>query len=192
MLVVTVLIISLSICFAVLYLNIVRLQKKAQKQIYWNIFSPKPFQGLKPAVARLPEASRILKTKFWASGFNGQLEWPLKKSHKYSHFLSQFNSTFDFKISYKYRTFFIEYPFSITHKTEFTFERKCEYLWDFFNCTSGQVDHWKHLPKAWFKKNSTCPRQPLVLSPASSSNPMRNRRCPSASLLPIYGTKFGR
>ena len=47
---------------------------------------------------------------------------------------------------------FYIYKKIVLSKVEINFERKCEYLWDFFNCTSGQVDHWTHLPKSWFLK----------------------------------------
>ena len=46
----------------------------------------------------------------------------------------------------------------VLSKVVLTCERKCDYLWDFLNCTSGQIDHWNHLPKTWVFKNSTCPQ----------------------------------
>ena len=39
-----------------------------------------------------------------------------------------------------YEKLFYIYKKIVLSKVELTFERKYEHLWDFFNCTSGQVD----------------------------------------------------
>ena len=40
-----------------------------------------------------------------------------------------------------YEKVFYIYKKIVLSKVDLTFERKFEYLWDFFNCASGQVDH---------------------------------------------------